>query len=114
MTFKEFSIHEDAGCDQWNRPTEAEWQYAARSMGKDFKHAWGDGMPLVDGRTAGNTLDEAANRQWGIKNYREGHDDGYAFTAPGDTFEIRQIRSCLTWSFVSQLVSIALAEHIRN
>lgn len=77
----------------WNRSapgyrlaTEAEWEYAARSRGHEMKYAWGDGIPLVDGRPAGNTRDEAAHRQWGIKNYWKGYDDGYAFTAPVDTF----------------------------
>lgn len=72
-------------------PTEAEWEYAARSGGKDIKYAWGDGIPLIDGHPAGNTRDEAAHELWGIKNYWEGYDDGYVFTAPVDTFAPNEI-----------------------
>ncbi|MBN2185389.1 MAG: SUMF1/EgtB/PvdO family nonheme iron enzyme [Candidatus Krumholzibacteriota bacterium] len=77
----------------WNREadgyrlaTEAEWEYAGRSRGMDMKYVWGDSIPMTDGKPAGNTRDEAAHRQWGISNYWEGYDDGYAWTAPVDTF----------------------------
>ena len=82
----------------WNRDadgyrllTEAEWEYAARSGGKKIKYAWGDGMPLIDGRPAGNTRDEAAHRLWNLEKYWEVYDDGYAFTAPVDTFAPNEI-----------------------
>ena len=85
----------------WNREadgyrllTEAEWEYAARSGGKNIRYAWGDSLPIVDGHPAGNTRDEAAHEQWGIKNYWEGYDDGYAFTAPVDTFAPNEIGLC--------------------
>ena len=63
-------------------PTEAEWEFAARSRGTEHKYAWGNGSPGEGGRKGGNTRDEAAKRVWNCKNIWEGYDDGYACTAP--------------------------------
>ncbi|RPJ59079.1 MAG: hypothetical protein EHM12_07240, partial [Dehalococcoidia bacterium] len=77
----------------WNRAangyrltTEAEWEFAGRNRGQNIKYAWGDSLPLIDGKPAANTRDEAAFREWELNNYWEGCDDGYAYTAPVDTF----------------------------
>ena len=75
-------------------PTEAEWEYAARSRGKRNEYSWGGGEPYIDGKLAGNTRDEAAHRQWGLNNYWEGYDDGYAWTAPGGSFAPNQLGVC--------------------
>ncbi len=79
------SVTWDRQADGYRLATEAEWEYAGRSEGRDIKFTWGDGQPLIDGRPAANTRDESAHAQWGIENYWEGYDDGYAFTAPVDT-----------------------------
>jgi len=67
-------------------PTEAEWEYAARSRGKNYKHSWGSGGP------AGNVADMSFKRQfpnWSI--WWEGYDDGYVFTAPVGAFPSNEI-----------------------
>jgi len=57
-------------------PTEAEWEYAARSGGRDYLYSWGNGSP------AGNVADESARRELSALNIWKGYSDGHAFTAP--------------------------------
>jgi len=57
-------------------PYEAEWEYAARSGGKDHRYSWGAGTP--DGNVADLQLKKIMPK---IEHF-PGYDDGYRYTAP--------------------------------
>lgn len=62
-------------------PTEAEWEYAARSGGKAYLYAWGNRAPN------GNVADESGKRVFSRWTIFEGYDDGYVYTAPVGRFK---------------------------
>ncbi|MCK9484375.1 MAG: SUMF1/EgtB/PvdO family nonheme iron enzyme [Candidatus Marinimicrobia bacterium] len=70
-------------------PTEAEWEYTARSGGKNYKYSWGNFDP--EGRKGGNIRDESAKRALGWSGIWDGYDDGYVYTAPVGSFEPNEL-----------------------
>jgi formylglycine-generating enzyme required for sulfatase activity len=64
-------------------PTEAEWEYAARSGRPPRKFSWGQSaVPLVAGQNYANVADASARRVFTSWPARSGYDDGYTYTSP--------------------------------
>ncbi len=67
-------------------PTEAEWEFAARSRGKDIKYCWGNGAPYIHGKKAANMADESAKRKYSAWKIWKGYNDGYVYSSPVGSF----------------------------
>lgn len=66
-------------------PTEAEWEYAARSRGKKYKYSWGNGKP------SGNVGDESMKRKVSGLETWSGYDDGFTYTSPVGSFKPNEL-----------------------
>jgi len=65
-------------------PTEAEWEYAARSGNKGNWFAWGNVKPKQ--KRGDNIADEAVRSEYSSWNYWEGYYDGFVYTSPAGSF----------------------------
>ena len=61
-------------------PTEAEWEYAARSRGMKHQYSWGNETP------SGNIADETAKEKLPGLEIWDGYNDGYPYTSPVGSF----------------------------
>lgn len=65
--------------------TEAEWEYAARSRGKEYQYSRGNE------EFSGNIADESAGRALAGLSIWQGYDDGFAYTAPVGSFRPNEL-----------------------
>jgi len=70
-------------------PTEAEWEYAARGMGKSPSYIESD--DLLFGRSFGNVADESVKRVKYFYPIKDGYDDGHLHTAPVGSFAANKL-----------------------
>ena len=66
-------------------PTEAEWEYAARSRGREHQYSWGNEEP------SGNIADEASKKELPGLEIWEGYNDGYSYTSPVGSFRPNEL-----------------------
>jgi sulfatase modifying factor 1 len=80
-------VMEDWSSSGYRLPTEAEWEYAGRSGGKEYKYSWGNGSP--EGNVADESL-KTAFSAWPFAIW-SGFTDGYIYTAPVGSFSPNEL-----------------------
>jgi formylglycine-generating enzyme required for sulfatase activity len=85
------SVFWDKSANGYRLLTEAEWEFVARSGGKNYKFAWGnDSLPVINGQKAANIKDETFKKAcWAhdkLKPVWKGYEDEYLYTSPVGSF----------------------------
>ena len=85
------SVFWDKSAKGYRLLTEAEWEFAARSGGKNYKFAWGnDSTPMINGQKAANIKDQTVQKAYAPEtNYLpcwKDYEDGYVYTSPIGSF----------------------------
>ena len=81
------SWNDAAAYAKWKRkrlPSEAEWEYAARSAAKGYYYAWGNIDPAK--KMGGNVADETLRSEKQFWTVWKAYHDGYVYTAPVGTY----------------------------
>jgi formylglycine-generating enzyme required for sulfatase activity len=83
------SVFWDKSAKGYRLLTEAEWEFAARSGGKNYKFAWGnDSIPMINGQKATNIKDETVQKALPNNDMKhwKGYEDGYIYSSPVGSF----------------------------
>lgn len=70
--------------EHYHLPSEAQWEYAARSRGKTVLYSWGS--HTAGEKAGGNVADETGKTKMKDLFILEGYDDGFAYTSPVGSF----------------------------
>ena len=81
------SVSWDKSAKGYRLLTEAEWEFVARSGGKNYIFSWGnDSLPMINGQNAANIKDETYKKAMPpdakLRPIWEGYNDGYLYTSP--------------------------------